>query len=122
MSFLLIYVTHPSKPEAIRITSDLLKARLIACANYFPIESMYWWEGFLTKSEEIVTIYKTRSENWEAVKIAIEASHKNTVPCIMKLATVEANEKYEKWIQDELSNTSLPSPVNSEAFDSLFHK
>ena len=98
MSFLLIYVTHPSKPEAIRITSELLNARLIACANY---QSMYWWEGFLTKSEEIVTIYKTRSENWEAVKQCIEASHKNTTPCIIKLAEVEANASYESWIQSE---------------------
>lgn len=101
MSFLLIYVTHPSKPEAIRITSELLNAHLIACANYHPIESMYWWEGFLTKSEEIVTIYKTRSENWEAVKQCIEASHKNTTPCIIKLAEVEANASYESWIQTE---------------------
>ena len=44
MPFLLIYVVHPSKPEAIRITADLLNAHLIACANFFPTESMYWWE------------------------------------------------------------------------------
>lgn len=44
MPFVLIYVTHPSKPEAIRITSELMKSRLIACANYFPIESMFWYE------------------------------------------------------------------------------
>jgi periplasmic divalent cation tolerance protein len=101
MAFLLIYVTHPSKPEANRITADLLNKHLIACANFSAIESVYWWEGALTRTEEIVTIYKTRTENWEAVKSLIEASHKYEVPCIMKLATVEANTSYEDWIQTQ---------------------
>ena len=65
MPFLLVYVTHPSKPEALRMTADLLNSHLIACANFFPIESMYWWDGRLSSTSEIVTIYKTRVENWE---------------------------------------------------------
>ncbi len=101
MPFLLLYVIHPSKPEAIRITADLLNAHLIACANFFPIESMYWWEWRLTKSEEIMTIYKTRIEHYEAVQAMIESSHEYEVPCIIKLATVEANTSYEEWIQSE---------------------
>jgi periplasmic divalent cation tolerance protein len=122
MSFLIIYVTHPSKPEAVRITTELLNNKLIACANYIPIESVFWWEGFLTKSEEVVTLYKTRVENWEVVKSAIESSHKNEVPCIIKLATVEANEKYEKWIQDVTSSDFSPKARNIDNFDSLFQK
>jgi periplasmic divalent cation tolerance protein len=101
MSFSLLYVTHPSKPEAIRITADLLNDHLIACANFFPMESMYWWEWRLNKTEEIMTIYKTRSENYEAVKSKIESLHKYEVPCIIKLATVEANMSYEEWVQSE---------------------
>ncbi len=100
MPFFLLYVTHPSKPEAIRITADLLNAHLITCANFFPIESMYWWEGRLTKNDEIVTIYKTRTENVEKVQKKIEELHKYEVPCIIRLAEVSANESYEKWIQD----------------------
>lgn len=101
MPFLLIYVTHPSKPEAIRISTELLNAHLVACVNYYPTESVYWWEGRLTKSEEVMTLYKTRPENWEPVKAMIESLHKYEVPCIMKLATVEANESYESWVQEQ---------------------
>lgn len=102
MSFLLIYVTHPSKPEAVRISAELLNAHLIACANYFPIESTYWWEGRLTHSDEFVTIYKTVPENWDSVKSFILSKHKNTIPCIIKLATVESNESYEQWIHNQI--------------------
>lgn len=106
MPFLLVYVTHPSKPEAAILTSGLLNARLIACANYVPIESVFWWEWFLTKSDEIATIYKTRIENWDAVVAYVEENHKYEVPCIIKLATVEANEKYEQWIQNECTKNN----------------
>lgn len=102
MPILLVYVTHPSKPEAIRITSELLNNRIIGCANYFPIESMYWWDGRLCHSDEVVTIYKTLPENWERLKEAIMKTHKNETPCIMKMGLVEANEKYENWIQSEV--------------------
>lgn len=107
MSFLLIYVTHPSKPEAVKLSAELLNAQLIACVNYFPIESMYWWEWRLTHSEEIVTIYKTNTEHWELVKSTIEKNHKNTTPCIIKLATVEANESYEQWIHSQVIASPL---------------
>ena len=100
MPFTLLYVTHPSKPEAIRVTTELLNARLIACANFSPIESMYSWEGRLTKTEEILTIYKTRPENVESVQKKIEELHKYEVPCIIRLAEVSANESYEKWIHE----------------------
>lgn len=101
MPFLLIYVTHPSKPEATRITGELINKRLIACANYMPIQSVFWWEGFPTTTDEIATIYKTRIENWEIVKSTIEATHKDKTPCIIRLAEVTANAAYEQWIQDE---------------------
>ncbi len=101
MSFLLIYVTHPSKPEAVRMTAELLNAHLIACANYFPIESTYWWDGRLTHADEIVTLYKTTHENADAVRAMIESSHKYDIPCIMRLSMVEANGPYENWIQAE---------------------
>lgn len=54
-----------------------------------------------------MTIYKTSSENYEAVKSNIESSHKYEVPCIIKLATVEANTSYEEWIQSETKAQNL---------------
>jgi len=90
MSFLLVYVTHPSRPEAVRITTELLQNPIIACANYFPIESTYWWEGSLAHSEEIVTLYKTRKENYEKLKETVQSLHKYEIPCIMKLYEIIA--------------------------------
>lgn len=101
MSFLILYVTHPSKPEAVQMSARLLNDRLVACVNYFPIESTYHWDGRLVNSQEIVTLYKTIPENLQAVQSMIEKNHKYTVPCIIQLSTVSANESYENWIRTE---------------------
>ena len=100
MGFIIVYITHANLEEAKKITSKLLEKKLIACANFFPIESAYWWKGEIASSSEIVSIVKTRTANWQKVKENIEKLHPYEVPCIMKF-DVEANESYEKWIDDE---------------------
>lgn len=100
MNFIIIYITHKNRKEAKKVAEALLRDRLIACVNYFPIESSYWWKGEIATSKEIVTLVKTKKENWVKVKKAVEAIHPYETPCIMKL-DVESNASYAKWIEDE---------------------
>ncbi len=100
MAFIILYVTHKNKEEAKKIGDFLLNKHLIACANYFPVESGYWWNGIIESDDEYVSIFKTRREFWNLVKKEIESIHPYDVPCIMKIE-VEANDAYEKWIFSE---------------------
>lgn len=100
MKFIIIYITHKNKKEARKVAEALLRDRLIACVNYFPIESSYWWKDKIATSKEIVTLVKTRKENWTKVKKAVEAIHPYETPCIMKL-DVTANQSYVDWIKKE---------------------
>ncbi len=100
MSFIIIYVTHESTEKAKTIASKLLEKKLIACANFFPISSAFWWKGKIENTNEIVSLLKTRKENWSKVKEEIEKLHPYETPCIMRIE-VEANEKYEAWIRSE---------------------
>ena len=100
MAFLVLYVTHKNKEEAKKIGDFLLNKHLIACANYFPIESSYWWNGIIESDDEYVSVLKTRKEYWETVKSEIEMIHPYDVPCIIKIE-VEANSEYENWIFKE---------------------
>ena len=100
MGFVIIYITHQNEDEAKKVTTHLLDRRLIACANLFPIQSSYWWEGKIAAEAEVVSIVKTRSQNWEKVKAEVKKVHPYKVPCIMKL-DVQADEEYEAWIHAE---------------------
>lgn len=100
MSFIIIYATHKNIEEAKEIGNHLLGKKMIACANYLPIESTFWWNKEITSDNEIVSLFKTRTENWEKVEKEIETIHPYEVPCIIKI-NAEANNKYEQWIYNE---------------------
>ncbi|MBI3623619.1 divalent-cation tolerance protein CutA [Candidatus Pacearchaeota archaeon] len=100
MGFIVVYITHKNMKEAKKVVDHLLNKKLIACVNYFPIESAFWWKGSIAKSKEIVSLVKTRKENWNKIKTEVKKIHPYNTPCIMKF-DVEANKDYEKWINDE---------------------
>jgi|SRR6185369_10832068 len=100
MGFIGIYVTHENEEAAKKIGTHLLEKRLIACANYFPIQSSYWWNEKIQNAEEIVSLFKTRKENWEKVRDEIKSMHPYETPCIIRL-DLEANTEYETWVQEE---------------------
>jgi len=100
MKFIIIYITHKNLKEAKKVAESLLEKKLIACVNYFPIESAYWWQGKIANSKEIVSLVKTKKENWGKVKKEVEKIHPYDVPCIMKIE-VETNGKYANWIKQE---------------------
>ena len=94
MTFVMLYVTHKTMEVATKLVNTLLEDKMIACANYFPIQSSYWWNGEIENSNEIVSIIKTKKENWEKVRAKIEEIHPYDIPCIIKI-NAEANEAYE---------------------------
>jgi periplasmic divalent cation tolerance protein len=101
MNFVLIYITNPTKQEAKRIANYLLKKRLIACGNIFPIESLYWWKNKIVNGKEFVLVAKTIKTNFEKVKTEIEKIHSYTIPCIIKIP-VSSNKEYFDWLKGEI--------------------
>jgi len=99
-----LYVTHKNKEEADKVVNYLLEKRLIACANFSSIESRNWWKGKIENGEEIVTLLKTRKENFELVRDEILKIHPYETPCILR-AEVEANNSYGEWIINETALT-----------------
>ncbi|MBU1350183.1 MAG: divalent-cation tolerance protein CutA [Patescibacteria group bacterium] len=101
MGVIIIYITHPDLKTAKKIVASLMQSRLVACGNFFPIQSSYWWKGKIENSKEIVSIVKTKKKNWEKVKSEVIKLHPYETPCIIKL-DVEANEDYESWVNNEV--------------------
>ncbi len=100
MKSIAIYTTFPSNSEAKKIVNFLLKNKLIACANFFPVTSSYWWRGKIINDREVVAILKTTSKNWPGIKAEIKKMHSYEMPCIEKIK-IEANEDCERWIKGE---------------------
>jgi len=100
MSFIAVYITYPNMDEARKVVGRLLKKRLIACANLFPVESMYWWEGREEEALEIVSVVKARRKDWKKLVAEVERIHPYETPCIVRY-DVKANASYERWVKAE---------------------
>ena len=76
----LVYITCKGKKEAEKISMHLLKKRLIACANIFPIKSMYWWEEKIVNDKENVIIAKTSNRNFKKLESEVKKIHSYEIP------------------------------------------
>lgn len=99
---ILIYTTHPDLSTAKKITQHLLDKRLVACGNIFPtMHSMYWWQGQIEESTEVVVIFKTQKKLFEQCQIEIQLNHPYEVPCILQIDASKYNDSYGQWIRQE---------------------
>lgn len=102
MEFVVIYCTVPDKNEGKEIAKELVKNKLVACVNIIDkVESVFSWDGKLCEEKEAMLIIKTKKELFERVKHAIQKIHSYTVPEIIAMPIVEADETYLKWIDHE---------------------
>lgn len=94
-----VYVTFPTKEEAMKAAEMLVKEKLIACANIFPVDSIYEWKGELKSHAEHVMIAKLRGKKEVLIK-RIKELHSYELPCIL-FSEQDAEENYGKWVKGE---------------------
>ena len=93
----LVITNEASKERAFKLADLLLKAKLIPCVTFKNIESHFWWEGNITKSQEVQLMIKCKEENVNKICNKISKWHSYEVPEIIYFC-VSANKKYHDWI------------------------
>ena len=100
MAFVFLYVTAPPK-NATFIVKTLLKQRLIACANIFPVQSIYRWQQKIRQEREVVLILKTTTKKSVMAQKVLEKIHPYKIPCVTRIC-VQPNEQYATWLLEQL--------------------
>lgn len=97
-------VTTSSKQEAENIAQQLLKQKLIACANITgPVTSIFPWSGKLEKAEEHLVFMKTRKDLFDKMAETVKALHSYEVPEILALPIVDGSKEYLDWMESCLN-------------------
>lgn len=95
-----IYITAANHAEAQRIAKHLLKKRLIACANMFPVESLYNWKGKPQHEKEFALIAKSAAQKYNRINKEVKKIHSYEIPLIAKI-NAKANREFESWVKKE---------------------
>jgi periplasmic divalent cation tolerance protein len=99
--FCMIYATAPNEKAAEAIAEKLVGCRLAACANIFPIKSVFRWNGKMEKNAEVAIIFKTRKSLFKKCEAEIKKLHPYEVPCIVKIPISGGNAQFLEWIEEE---------------------
>lgn len=96
----LIYVVTADEKEAEKIAKTLVEEKLAACANIFPVRSIYKWAGSVRKEDEVAMFIKTRAELVDKIVNKVKELHSYEVPCIVSLPIEKGYIEFLKWIDN----------------------
>ncbi|MDQ7821954.1 MAG: divalent-cation tolerance protein CutA [Candidatus Eremiobacteraeota bacterium] len=97
------YVTCSSKEEGRKIAQAVVEKHYAACVNIIPaVESIYWWEGAMENSVEVMLIIKTKAAAIPALIKEVKSLHSYKVPEIIFFPLKEGNPDYLEWIGKEV--------------------
>lgn len=96
----MVYITTGSMEEAHMIGKEVVSGRFAACANIYPMNSIYWWNNELVEDYEVVLLVKTTTERFEDLIEKVSSLHSYDLPCIISWEIV-GEKNYLQWISDE---------------------
>ena len=99
MAFLLFYVPFPDEISARQISEQMLAQKLVACANIFPVQSMFHWDAALQSEGEYVALLKTPLYLEARLEKTLLAVHPYQSPAILRWE-LRSNDAYEKWVHE----------------------
>ncbi len=101
-SVVFVYVTAPTRDEALSIGRTLVEERLVACVNVLDgLRSLYWWEGKVQDEAEACFVAKTRADLAGRVVERVRQLHSYAVPCVVALPVAAGNPDFLDWVAAE---------------------
>ncbi|MEL6578459.1 MAG: divalent-cation tolerance protein CutA [Cyanobacteria bacterium J06621_12] len=90
--------------EGQAIATKLIEAKLAACVNLFPIESIYLWQNKINQDAEYQLIIKTDLEKFAQLSAKIKTFHSYEVPEIIALPIINGSKTYLDWLGASLQD------------------
>jgi len=98
---LIVFITTPNNDEAARIAEAFVSERLAACVNIVAaVESIYRWEGKVTRDSETLMIIKTTDERYAELERRVRQLHSYSTPEVVAIRIERGSEQYLNWLRD----------------------
>ncbi|HEX4706634.1 MAG TPA: divalent-cation tolerance protein CutA [Candidatus Udaeobacter sp.] len=96
--------TFPDEETARRISRELVKGNLAACANVLPaVESIYRWKGNIEAGTETLVFFKLSEDRRTAFQEQLRTLHPYEVPEIIFVPLAGGLPEYLRWVTENCS-------------------
>jgi periplasmic divalent cation tolerance protein len=96
-----VLVTAPSQEEALKLANHLVKESLAACVNFFPLRSVYKWQGEIHYDDEWQLLIKTDLDYFNILAARIQELHSYEVPEVIALPITQGAKPYLDWMSEQ---------------------
>ena len=75
-----------------------MRAKLAACATFFPATSLFFWKGKLCREKEYVLELKCAERNYGKMERKLRVLHSYSLPQVVAFKVARASREYKKWV------------------------
>ncbi|WP_371479996.1 divalent-cation tolerance protein CutA [Kitasatospora sp. NBC_00315] len=97
-ALIVVTTTHDTEVRAQALASAVVRERLAACAQLYPVGSVYRWDGELRTESEWRIDFKTRAELGDRLAEFIAEHHTYDTPEIVGVPVVTGSAAYLDWV------------------------
>lgn len=99
--FVELFLTCGSWQEAQRIADNLLDKKLVACVEFFEIQSKFRWHGNIEEGKEIKLVMKSAAHLFDAVEAEVKKLHSYETFVLEALPVAQISDDAAQWLTDE---------------------
>ncbi|WP_274561556.1 divalent-cation tolerance protein CutA [Streptomyces spiramyceticus] len=99
--FIVVTTTHDAEDKARAMAAAVVRERLAACAQVYPISSVYWWDGDVQSESEWRIDFKTRADLADRLTKFINDKHDYDTPEVVGVPVVTGSTAYLEWVKAE---------------------
>ena len=93
-----IYTTCKDVEQAKDMGKRIIKARVAACVNIWPLESVYFSDGELREDHEAALLIKTSEPKVAEIENFVVKNHTYTTPFVGVVNVHRLNREYKEWM------------------------
>jgi periplasmic divalent cation tolerance protein len=97
-TYIVVLTTVGTKQFAYDLAQSIVSARLAACVQIQPVQSVYRWKGDVCSEPEWLLAIKTTDGRYAELEQHIRANHSYEMPEIVRVAIAGGSPEYLGWI------------------------
>lgn len=115
-----VYTTCADLKEAKYLSYSAIEEKLAICADFWPVESIYPWQGVVQDVEQYMIIFTTEKSLSEKLAGFISGLHSYSVPMVAECDTAFTNPAYAVWADKVLRSKDdfiSPEEINRKQIE-----
>jgi periplasmic divalent cation tolerance protein len=88
------------------IAQSLLEKRLINCAKFSSVSSMYWWKGQIESANEALVIMESAEDLFDEIETEIAKIHSYDTFVLQSVPVTKINKDASDWMDENLKPLS----------------